>query len=229
MESSFQPRVQVQLERAQLITYKGYDQLTQWLSVDPTDGFTPFARFSDPFPNGGPLLPPGNSLGALNDVGFEAGGNVKSITDTPYEQSWSFGFETELPKDIVLDLNYVGKKGTHLYFSGASELNHLPISVESLSPSEIGNLLITDQNNPFFGIITDPNSELSGETVSAFSGNASLSSVHFARRRYLPDCGLHLPRPPGTGRKKLTRMVCSFSSLTRGLSLSTTHLRPMTA
>ena len=67
-----------------------------------------------------------------------------------------------------MDLSYVGKKGTHLYFSGASELNHLPISVESLSPAEIGNLLITDQNNPFFGIITDPNSELSGETVSRF-------------------------------------------------------------
>ena len=149
-------------------TYKGYDQLTQWLSVDPTDGFSPFARFSDPFPGGGPLLPPGNSLGALNDVGFDGGGNVKSITHTPYEQSWSFGFETELTKNLILDLSYVGKKGTHLYFSGASELNHLPISVESLSPAEIGNLLITDQNNPFFGIITDPNSELSGETVSRF-------------------------------------------------------------
>jgi hypothetical protein len=148
-------------------TYKGYDQLTQWISVNPNDGFTPVGRLSNPFP-AGPILPPGNSLGALNDVGFDGGGNVKSIVDTPYEQSWSFGFQTELPKKIVLDFNYVGKKGTHLYFSGASELNHLPISVESLSPDQIAALVNPDQNNPFFGIITDPNSSLSGETVPRF-------------------------------------------------------------
>jgi len=148
-------------------TYKGYDQLTEWITVNPADKVTPFARLSDPFPGTGPLLPPGNTLGALNDVGFGGGGNVKSITDTPYEQSWTFGFEKELPGKIIVDANYVGKKGTHLYYSGASELNHLPISIESQPASVIGSLTVPVPN-PFFGIITDSLSQLSQPLVPAY-------------------------------------------------------------
>jgi len=148
-------------------TYKGYDQLTEWVTVNPADQVHPFARLSDPFPGTGPLLPPGNSLGALNDVGFGGGGNVKSITDTPYEQTWTFGFEKEFPAKVIIDANYVGKKGTHLYYTGASELNHLPISIESQPTSVIASLEDTVPN-PFFGIITDPLSPLSASEVPAF-------------------------------------------------------------
>src|SRR5580704_3614702 len=78
---------------------------------------------SKPYPNGGPLFPPGNSLGALNDVGFSAVGPVKNISkNTPYEQAWSFGFQKQLPWKIVAEANYVGKKGTHLYFGGFREM-----------------------------------------------------------------------------------------------------------
>lgn len=148
-------------------TYKGYDQLTEWITTNPSNQVTPFARFSDPFPGTGPLSPPGNSLGALNDVGFGGGGNLKSLTDTPYEQTWTLGFEKELPGKIILETSYVGKKGTHLYFSGASELNHLPISVEKLSTSDIASLE-DPVPNPFFGIITDPLSPLSADQVPGF-------------------------------------------------------------
>jgi hypothetical protein len=51
-------------------------------TTDPNNQVTPFARLSDPFPgNGGdgPLSPPGNSLGALNDVGFGGAGNSMSL------------------------------------------------------------------------------------------------------------------------------------------------------
>ncbi len=147
-------------------TYKGYDQLTEWRTV-ASNQFSPFARLSDPFPGTGPLLPPGNALGALNDVGFGAGGNVKTITQAPYEQTWTLGFEKELPGRVVVEASYIGKKGTHLYFSGASELNHLPISVESLTPDQIASLE-NPVANPFFGIITDPLSELSSDEVQGF-------------------------------------------------------------
>jgi hypothetical protein len=66
-----------------------------------------------------------------------------------------------------LDTSNVGKKGTHLYFSGASELNHLPISIENLPVSEIQSLDNTTVPNPFFGVITDPLSPLSGTEISA--------------------------------------------------------------
>ena len=44
---------------------------------------------------------------------------------TPYEQSWSLGVERELPGNVVLNAEYIGKKGTHLPFSGANQLDIL--------------------------------------------------------------------------------------------------------
>ena len=51
---------------------------------------------------------------------------------TPYEQSWSLGIERELPSNIVINAEYIGKKGTHLPFSGSNQLNILGPWVESL-------------------------------------------------------------------------------------------------
>ena len=50
---------------------------------------------------------------------------------TPYEQSWSLGVERELPGSVVLNVEYIGKKGTHLPFSGSNQLNILGPQIES--------------------------------------------------------------------------------------------------
>jgi hypothetical protein len=80
--------------------FQGYDQQTSWIPSFNGAGVLPGPTFSNPYPNGGPLFPPGNSLGALNDVGFSAVGPVKSTSkNTPYEQAWSFGFQKQLRED----------------------------------------------------------------------------------------------------------------------------------
>jgi hypothetical protein len=113
------------------------------------------------------ILPPVNSLGLLNDIGLGAAGPIASIdTPNPNEQSWSFGIQHELPSSILLDVTYVGKKGTHLYFGGAGGLNYLGSQIESYSPSQIA-ALNTYVNNPFYGIITNVNSGLSASTYPA--------------------------------------------------------------
>jgi len=146
--------------------YQGYDQTTNWYALNPSDGATPFGRLSNPFPNG-VKFPPGSSLGILNDIGLSAAGPIPSIdTVNPYEQSWSFGIQRELPSNILLDVTYVGKKGTHLYFGGAGGLNHLGRQIEGYNSSQITGLN-TYVNNPFYGIITDPNSGLSAQTYPA--------------------------------------------------------------
>ncbi|MGA3166102.1 MAG: TonB-dependent receptor [Terriglobia bacterium] len=146
--------------------WQGYDEVTNWYPLNPSDGATPFGRLSNPFPNG-VRLPPGNSLGLLNDVGLSAFGPVASIdSPNPYEQSWSFGIQHELPSSILLDVSYIGKKGTHLYFSGAGGLNHLGPEIEQYNSSQIA-ALNTYVSNPFQGIITDPNSGLSAGAVQA--------------------------------------------------------------
>jgi hypothetical protein len=149
------------------VGYQGYDQYTNWYPLNPSDGATPFGRLSNPFPTG-ITLPPGSSKGLLNDIGLGATGPIKGIDSvTPYEQAWSFGIQRELPSNILLDLSYLGKKGTHLYFGGAGSQNFLGPQIEHYSSDQIAGLL-TYVNNPFYGIITDPTSSLSAQQVQAY-------------------------------------------------------------
>ena len=152
--------------------YAGYDQATNWVNTYPgcTDpkcaGAVPWGRPSDPFP-GGVLLPLGSSLGLLNDVGNSAGGPIRSIDSAvPYEQSWSFGLQRKLPGNFLVDANYIGKAGHHLYFGGAGGLNYLGSQIEHYNSDQI-TALNTPVPNPFFGVI-DPTSSIGqSQTVNA--------------------------------------------------------------
>ena len=78
---------------------------------------------------------------------------------TPYEQSWTFGIERQLPSNVVVNAEYLGKKGTHLPFAVANDFNILGPWVESYTADQM-NTLNTLVNNPLYGIITNPNSTL---------------------------------------------------------------------
>ncbi|MBV9343124.1 MAG: TonB-dependent receptor [Acidobacteria bacterium] len=149
----------------------GFNQTTNVITVNPADHATPFVNLSNPFPSG-LIQPAGNSRGLLNDVGFGANGPLRTpgANQTPYEQSWSFGIERELPSHILVNAEYIGKKGTHLPFDNSVERNHLGPWVESLPVGDPNaanpcqaltiaclNTLVT---NPFAGLITDPNSTI---------------------------------------------------------------------
>jgi hypothetical protein len=103
----------------------------------------------------------------LNDIGFGAYGPLKTANAVPYEQSWSFGIQRELPWNTLLDASYVGKKGTHLYFGGSGQYDILGPQIEQYSPSQIAGLL-NYVSNPFYGIITNQNSGLSSSTIQAY-------------------------------------------------------------
>jgi hypothetical protein len=144
--------------------FAGFDRFTPWVSSYNYDGETPGARLSNPFPGdpfpNGVWLPPGSSLGKLAFVGESIHGPIRDAPGanaTPYEQTWTFGFQHELPGGIVLDTNYVGKKGTRLYFGGANDLNHLGPEIEGYSLDQISDLQ-TYVPNPFYGIISSDTS-----------------------------------------------------------------------
>src|SRR3974377_1461411 len=89
------------------------------------------------------------------------------LTSMPYEQTWNFGFQQELPGQILVDVNYVGKKGTHLYFGGrAGEYNHLGPEVESYTLEQI-TALNEKVPNPFYGQIP-ADTPLGGPQVPAY-------------------------------------------------------------
>ncbi|SPF42817.1 conserved exported hypothetical protein [Candidatus Sulfotelmatobacter kueseliae] len=111
---------------------QGFDEVTNLVASFQGDGATPAARMSNPYPYG-PLKPPGSSLGLMNDVGYFGYGPIRYISNkVPNEQSWSLGVQQQMPGNMVLDVSYIGKKGTHLYFANAGSLNHLGSWVESL-------------------------------------------------------------------------------------------------
>ena len=155
----------------------GFNQSTGVITTYQNDGATPYLHLSNPFPNG-LVQPAGNTLGLMNDVGFGANGPLRTLAQnrTPQEQSWSLGFERQLPWNVVVNAEYIGKKGTHLPFSGTSYgFMHLGSFVESLpidSPdpnNPCANFSIACVNsyvdNPFASVITDPNSVLSSPQV----------------------------------------------------------------
>jgi len=149
------------------IGQQGFDQVSNLVTSFYGDSSTPAARMSNPYPNG-PLQPPGSSLGLLNDVGYGALGPIRSVSNkVPYEQSWSLGIQQQLRGNMVLDVSYIGKKGTHLYFANAGNLNHFGPEIEHYSAAQIDDLL-SYVPNPFADptqsnasqVITDPNNPL---------------------------------------------------------------------
>lgn len=143
--------------------FTGFNWNTPLVLTYQSDGATPWGRISNPFPQG-IQLPPGNSQGLLTGLGLSISGPIKYWNNTPYSQTWNFGVQHEI-KSVLLDVTYLGTKGTHLYFGGAGSINYLGDWVESASPTTITQLN-TKVANPFYGIITNPASSLSSATVS---------------------------------------------------------------
>jgi hypothetical protein len=157
---------------------QGFNETTNVITSYQNLGDVPNVHLSDPFPVG-LIQPAGSSLGLLNDVGFGANGPLRTAAAnrTPYEQSWSIGLERELRGNILINAEYIGKKGTHFPFSGYNQLNTLGPWVESLPAAgpdpkkpacQVLSIACLNSQvaNPFAGIITDPNSGLSSSQVS---------------------------------------------------------------
>jgi hypothetical protein len=147
--------------------FTGFNWQTPEVLTYQNNGATPYGRISDPFPGTGPLLPPGNSQGLATGIGLSISDPIRNWNATPYVQTWNFGLEHEFRGDVLLDVNYVGTKGTHLYFGGAGTLDYLGPWVENLSSSQIS-ALNSNVPNPFYGYITNSASSLRNPTVQAY-------------------------------------------------------------
>ena len=122
--------------------------------VATIDNLTPATTISNPFPQG--ILPPQND----RDPNANAGASIAAPTHdfrNGYMQSWSFGFERELPWGLVLDAHYWGMKGTRLLETW--NIDQLPNQYLSLG-SHLNDLV----PNPFYHVIAA--GALSGPTIS---------------------------------------------------------------
>lgn len=123
-------------------------------------GLTPYASLSNPFPNG-LTIPPGTSQGAATFLGLGIGTETRP-NQNPQYQLWNLSVQREVGFNSVMEVNYVGTKGTHLYFGGGVEaLNRLDPSYWGIGRTELN----SNVPNPFYGVITDPKSPLSTPTT----------------------------------------------------------------
>lgn len=109
-------------------------------------GLTPFQSIRDPFPNG-LVQPSSSSLGALTGIGTSVSGQLRDSTPG-YVQQWNLTLQVEPWSNWLIEGAYIGNKGTRLMTIENRNLNQL--APEHLS---LGNQLLTQVTNPFFGII----------------------------------------------------------------------------
>ncbi len=134
------------------------DSSVQWTN---DSHLTQLGTLQNPWPNG-LTLPPGRN--PLAFLGQDAGANFPH-DDNPQYQQWNFSIQREVPGHGVVEVNYVGTKGTHLYFGTSdivSDLNKLDPIYWGLGRDK----LTSQVPNPFYRIITSPQAiELNGPTV----------------------------------------------------------------
>ncbi len=169
---NFAPRVgAAYMINNKMVVRGGYGIFFLPLSVEPTaalgvnrdidsvppDLFTPSIFLSNPFPGGLPGVL-GSSQGALTSIGLDIPAVVRHPF-APYNQQWDVALQRALPGNLVVEAAYVGSHGVHLPMNGLA-VDQAPPAVQAL-----GTALNQQVPNPFFGVITDPNSILSNPTV----------------------------------------------------------------
>ena len=127
----------------------GFENSTQW--VGSVDGLTPVNYLSNAFPSG-LLKPTGSSLGLATLAGqpitAQRDGAIEHWSPVGYMQEWNVNVQQQLPRNILLQVSYVGSKGTKLAEDVGWELNQLPPQDLAL-----GTTLQQLVPNPFYGVI----------------------------------------------------------------------------
>ncbi|MEK7404749.1 MAG: TonB-dependent receptor [Acidobacteriota bacterium] len=140
-----------QLSRATVFGHTGAA-----FNVNSTSNFsldsnaTLYAKLDNPYRDG-MLLPPGRSQGDATFIGLGAGTVLPSNSRNPEYHSWNLSIQRELPLQSVLEVNYTGSRGTHLFLPYTS-LSTLPPTYWPMGRTA----LTAAVPNPFYGIITDP-------------------------------------------------------------------------
>jgi Carboxypeptidase regulatory-like domain len=134
----------------------GFSSDTPYVSSN-NGGLTPAGTLSTGF-SGGLVPVVGSSQDGLTNVGFSVNA-VNRDRKTYYTEQWMYGFQFAPTANDVLELAYVGNHGVHVQASGLN-LNQLDPKYFSM-----GNALLTQVPNPFFGHITSSGCSLDQPTI----------------------------------------------------------------
>jgi Carboxypeptidase regulatory-like domain/TonB dependent receptor len=144
--------------------FLGSDPVTNGVNNVPSAPWLPLEFLRNPFPFGIQQAT-GSSQGAATMLGQGLSGiPFRALNQTPSEQAWSLDIQHQLPWSTVLDVAYIGRRGTHLYAMGyANQFDALPPSIADAfraNPS----YYLQQVPNPFEGLIPG-SADLSAPTI----------------------------------------------------------------
>ena len=129
-------------------------------------GATRNATLSNPYPQG-ILTPPGGAAGDATFIGLGVG-TITRRNSNPQMYSWNFSIQREVGWNSVLEVNYTGSRGVHLY-SPYTSLSPLPLQYWNGPNALTRTQLNAAVPNPFFGYITEPKAvNLNGRTIQQY-------------------------------------------------------------
>lgn len=175
------------------------------------NGLTPSTYFNTgtPYPNG-IVVPAGNTQGLLSGIGnsIEYDQRERKI---PIVQQYSFGFQGELPWQIIWDLEYVGSHAYHLR-SGRY--------MDALNPTDFDkghndhNYLDQAIPNPFYGVLNSSTSVGSTSTRTARSFMAPFPQYNYVYNYTVPQGYNHY----NSLIAKIEKRFTNGGTLSKGLS-----------
>ena len=143
----------------------GYTQQTYWQDKDSAISGNSYAittPATQAFQTG--LLPIiGNALGGLTGVGASING-IQHNWKSPFVQDYTLGIQYAITKNDVLEIAYIGNKGTNLPVSGSLDQNQLPDELIAQAAQTTANT----GTNPLFNLV--PNPFYTPTTVAANGG-----------------------------------------------------------
>jgi Carboxypeptidase regulatory-like domain len=133
----------------------------------------PFPSFSETLPNRNPALANNQNIVYI----------APDSNRVAYVQNYSLGFQYLLPAALVMEVSYIGNKGTRLEAGGLDNLNQLPLSALTYGDNLIENL----SANP--GLVPLPYPGFSGTVAQALRpfpqyGNITQVFANFGTSNY---------------------------------------------
>jgi hypothetical protein len=145
--------------------FLGYGSNTTSYGTENALGIVPTTPISSGLLNGNNPQT-GSSEGLNTYVGLGAGQFwLKGAHPIGYTEQWSFDIQYQLSSHSVFEIGYTGVNGRKLMYGNPNiNINQLPSQYLSQGDASLQEQV----PNPFAGIITNPNSGLSGDTVYRF-------------------------------------------------------------
>jgi len=127
------------------------------------------ATLANPFPAGF-TGPQGKQYSALANWGYANNNDLGTTSARDAEiYQWNLGIQRELPSQIVLGVDYVANRSTHLPWAGTNNRDFIPSSLlaqvsAAVTPTDptcsadscVSNFLQTQVGNPFFAMFNQP-------------------------------------------------------------------------